>query len=59
MKLIDAWIVAPTLEAVEEAREEFLAKLKAEERQYLLGFYQPKESQFLRVYTVPSYHALS
>jgi hypothetical protein len=40
-----------TVNALEEARTKWILKLKVEEKEYFIGFYQPKERQLCRVYT--------
>ena len=51
VNLIWAWIKAPDLDALEDARDELLLKLKVSEKEYLTGWYQPKELQFCYAYT--------
>jgi hypothetical protein len=49
--LINKWIKASDLEALETARTILLSRLQRQERHYLRSFYQPKESQFCYTYT--------
>jgi hypothetical protein len=49
--LLNQWVKAPHLEALENARKKVLGRLRSEDRTYLRTFYQPKEPQFCRVYT--------
>ena len=49
--LIWAWIKAPDLDALEDARNELILNLNANEKEYLVGWYQPKEPQFCHAYT--------
>jgi hypothetical protein len=48
--LINKWIKAPDLEALETARKTLLSRLQRQEKEYLRSFYQPKESQFYHAY---------
>jgi hypothetical protein len=49
--LLNQWIIAPNLEALEKARKKILSRLRSDDRAYLQRYYQPKEPQFCRVYT--------
>ena len=49
--LIWKWIEAPDRDALEIARDELILSLKVAEKEYLVGWYQPKEPQFCKAYT--------
>lgn len=49
--LIWAWIKAPDLDILEKARDELILNLNVNEKEYLVGWYQPKEHQFCHAYT--------
>ena len=49
--LIWKWIEAPTLDILDTARDSLILALKSDEKEYLTGWYQPKESQFCKAYT--------
>jgi hypothetical protein len=54
MELVDLiwkWLKALTVDTLEEARTKLILELKVEEKEYFIGFYQPKERQLCRVYT--------
>ena len=51
LHLIWAWIKAPDLDALEDARNELILNLDVNEKEYLVGWYQPKEPQFCHAYT--------
>jgi hypothetical protein len=42
---------APDLDALETARNTLVLSLKNDEKEYLTGYYQPKEPQFCHAYT--------
>jgi hypothetical protein len=48
--LIWAWIKAPDLDVLEEARSELILNLNTSEKECLTGWYQPKERQFCHAY---------
>jgi hypothetical protein len=50
--LVNAWIKAPSVNDVFKAREALLKELQPPEQQYLIDYYQPKEEQFLRCWTM-------
>jgi hypothetical protein len=49
--LIWEWIKAPDLDTLEEARDKLILSLNNNEKEYLVGWYQPKEPQFCHAYT--------
>jgi hypothetical protein len=49
--LIWKWIEAPTIDQLESARETLILALNQNEKEYLTGYYQPKEPQFCKAYT--------
>jgi len=49
--LIWEWIEVPTLEGLETARNKLILALNHDEKEYLTGWYQPKEPQFCKAYT--------
>ena len=49
--LLNQWVKAPDLEALENARKKVLSRLRSDDRTYLRTFYTPKEPQFCRAYT--------
>lgn len=49
--LIWTWIKAPDLDALEKARDDLILSLGVSEKEYLVGWYQPKELQFCHAYT--------
>jgi hypothetical protein len=49
--LIWKWIEAPTLDALDTARDALILAPRSDEKEYLTGWYQPKESQFCKAYT--------
>jgi hypothetical protein len=51
INLMWAWIKAPDLDALKDARDKFILNLDVSEKEYLTGWYQPKEPQFCYAYT--------
>ena len=49
--LIWEWIKAPDFDTLEEARDKLILSLNNNEKEYLVGWYQPKEPQFCHAYT--------
>ena len=49
--LIWAWIKAPNLGTLDDARNELILNLNTNEKEYLVGWYQPREPQFCHAYT--------
>lgn len=49
--LIWKWIKAPDFDTLEEARDKLILSLNDNEKEYLVGWYQPKEPQFCHAYT--------
>jgi hypothetical protein len=49
--LMWSWIKAPDLEALTTARDKFILALRTDEKEYLVGYYQPKEPSFCSAYT--------
>jgi hypothetical protein len=49
--LIWTWIKAPDLKALESARDRLILRLRNDEKEYLVEYYQPKEPSFARAYT--------
>jgi len=49
--LIWQWIKAPDFDQLEEARDALIISLNNSEKEYLTGWYQPKEPQFCHAYT--------
>jgi hypothetical protein len=49
--LIWSWVQADTSEILEEQRDKLLKELDTKERDYLTGYYGPKEPQFIAAYT--------
>ena len=49
--LIWQWIKAPDFDQLEEARDELILSLSNNKKEYLTGWYQPKEPQFCHAYT--------
>ena len=49
--LMWAWLKAPDLEALNIARDKFVLALRNDEKEYLIGYYQPKEPSFCSAYT--------
>jgi hypothetical protein len=49
--LIWAWIKAPDLCALEHARDELILNLNINKKEYLVGWYHPKQPQFCYAYT--------
>jgi len=48
--LLNQWIKALDLEALEKARNKILSRLRSDDKTYLRTYYQPKEPQFCRAY---------
>ena len=46
VNLLNQWVKAPGLEALENARKKVLSRLRSDDRTYLRTFYEPKERQF-------------
>ena len=49
--LIWKWITASTVEKLNTARNQLIFALDPDEKEYLVGYYQPKEPQFCHAYT--------
>ena len=49
--LIWKWITASTIEKLNTARNQLIFALDPDEKEYLIGYYQPKEPQFCHAYT--------
>jgi hypothetical protein len=53
MKLVDLiwkWLKTLTVDTLKEARTKLILELKVKEKEYFIGFYQPKERQLCCVY---------
>jgi hypothetical protein len=51
LDLIWKWVKAPSLEDLNDARQQLLDHLRPPERIYLTSYYEPKEPLFCRAYT--------
>jgi hypothetical protein len=49
--MIWSWVMAPSIEALDECRAKLLTALDSKEAKYIQSYYQPKEQQFCRAYT--------
>ena len=49
--LIWEWIKAPDFDTLEDARNKLISRLNISDKEYLVGWYQPKEPQFCHAYT--------